>query len=159
VQIETLFLQLAISVFVAIITVLVTVWLALRRFYREKWWEAKMRAYTDIIQALHHIKRDLEISIPAAMEHRDTETEFYKGWNAKHNAAWDDLRRYVDIGDFLFSSPSIQVLQTLITDASGHSDDDVEYMEMLQTAVEKCLPAIKISARSDLKLPVHSRPP
>jgi hypothetical protein len=131
-----------------------TVWLALRRFYREKWWEAKMRAYTDIIQALHHMKRDLEISIPAAMEERDTDTEFYKGWGAKHSAAWDDLRKYVDIGEFLFSPASLQVLQTLLLESSG-SDEDffVDHMETQQAAVEKCLPAIKATARIDLKLP------
>ena len=48
--------QIGVSLLVAVATASLTVWLSLRRFYREKWWEAKMRAYTDVIQALHHMK-------------------------------------------------------------------------------------------------------
>ena len=72
---ETALLQIVIALIVAVTTSILTVWLSLRRYYREKWWEAKMRAYTDIIQALHHMKHDLEISIAAEYEHRDAESE------------------------------------------------------------------------------------
>jgi hypothetical protein len=68
--IQTAVLQVVLSLLVAVATALLTVWLSLRRFYREKWWEAKMRAYTEVIQALHHMKRDLHISIAAEEEGR-----------------------------------------------------------------------------------------
>jgi hypothetical protein len=150
---QSLLVQAAVSVLLSIATVLLTVWLALRRFYREKWWEAKMHAYTDVIQALHHIKRDLEISITAEIEGNRTDTEFHQSWGAKHRAAWDDLRKYVDVGDFLFSKESVQILQRLMEDTSSDSDNYFEHLDILQSAVEKCLPAIKTAARSDLKLP------
>jgi hypothetical protein len=44
------------------------VWLSLRRFYREKWWERKIAAYTAIMESLHHMKRDLDVSYDAAIE-------------------------------------------------------------------------------------------
>jgi hypothetical protein len=156
--IQTVLLQVALSFFVAIITAWVTVWLSLRRFYREKWWEAKMRAYVEIIQALHHMKRDLEISIPAEMEGRNTDTEFYKEWDAKHRAAWDEIRKNVDIGEFLFSPASIHVLRTLLQDTESDPNEVYfEHLERLQAAVDKCLPAIKATARADLRLPIIRR--
>lgn len=120
-----------------------------------------MRAYADLIQALHNMKRDLEISMQALMECSDTDTEFYKEWSAKHRAAWDEIRRAVDVGEFLFSKPSIDILETLVTEsASSPKNDYYFHLEYMQTAVEKCLPAIKASARADLQLPpIRSQPP
>ncbi len=48
--------NLVIGIVVAIVSARVTVSLALRRFYAEKWWERKWEAYTGIINALHHMK-------------------------------------------------------------------------------------------------------
>jgi hypothetical protein len=116
--------QAAISLCVAVLVSFVTVWLALRRFYREKWWEAKMRAYTG--------------------------TAFHNEWRNKHRVAWDNLEKFADVGEFLFSVQSINVLRELINQRSAQSDNYVDYLEGIQIAVEKCLPAIKASARSDL---------
>jgi hypothetical protein len=140
---NTLF-QIGISLLVAVVTALLTVWLSLHRFYREKWWEAKMRAYSDLIHALHNMKRDLEITIRAVMVGRDTDTPFYKEWAAKHRAAWDEIRKDIDVGEFLFSAASIKVLKTLDRETeSGPDDDYFSNLEKLQAGVEKCPPAIQ----------------
>jgi hypothetical protein len=113
-----------------------------------------MRAYTDLIQALHNMKRDLEISIPAEMEGRDKDTDFHKEWSAKHRAAWDEIRKDIDIGEFLFSGMSIKILETLMDESVATPNENYfSYLENTQMAVEKCLPAIKASARADLQLP------
>lgn len=148
-----LYIQLGTSLLVAIVTALLTVWLALNRFYREKWWEARMRAYTEIIQALHHMKRDLELSLPAAYEQRDTDTEFHKSWDAKHRAAWDEVRKYIDLGEFLISPSAVRLLRQLSDDCSYSPNDMyVDYLESSEAAVNKCLPALKRAAQDDLRL-------
>ncbi|MBZ0149375.1 MAG: hypothetical protein K8F62_17805 [Pseudorhodoplanes sp.] len=73
-----LFEKVGIALLVAVPTALLTVWLSLRRFYREKWWEAKMRAYAEVIQSLHDMKRDLDVSIRAELKGRNTNTRFFK---------------------------------------------------------------------------------
>jgi hypothetical protein len=146
--------QAAISLCSAVFASLLAVWLALRRFYREKWWEAKMRAYSEIIETLHHITRDVEISLYAAYEQRDTDTAFHKEWDSKHRAAWDNLRKFADVGEFLFSTRSMTVLGELLKAGDPEPDTDlIEQLEGIKIAVEKCLPAIKASARADLNLP------
>ena len=111
-----------------------------------------MRAYTDLIQALHHMKWDLEISIRAEMR-GDEETEYHKQWAAKHKAAWEEIRKQIDVGEFLYSPVSVRILQELDGASSGPDDTYIDHLESLQAAVEKCLPAIKAAARSDLGLP------
>lgn len=146
-------LQVPISLFVAIITAYITVFFSLRRFYREKWWEAKMRAYTDVIQALHNMKRDLEISLQAEMEGRNTDTDYHKEWEKKHRAAWDEVRKQIDVGEFLYSPTSVEILQSLLAATKSDPNDMyTDHLERLQIGVERCMPALKAAARIDLGL-------
>ncbi len=152
--IHTALLQVGLSLLVAVTTAFLTIWLSLRRFYREKWWEAKMRAYSDVIQALHHMKWDLEISLRAHEEGRDTDTDYHKAWSAKHSAAWEEIRKQTDVGEFLFSPKAVELLQMLSNEARHETNEGYfQYLEKIQVAVEKCLPAIKAAARTDLGLP------
>jgi len=154
---QTSLLQIGLSLVVAVTTAWLTVWLSLRRFYREKWWEAKMRAYTDLIQALHHIKWDIEITIKAHMRGQDTDTEYFNQSGERHRAAWDEIRRQIDVGEFLYSTASVKILRALIGDPKSAPEDSyLEYLFRTQEEVEKCLPAIKASARRDLGLPTVS---
>ncbi|MEQ8326539.1 MAG: hypothetical protein RLO08_13105 [Parvibaculaceae bacterium] len=149
---ETILIQTSISLALAILTAYLTVRFALHRFYREKWWEAKMRAYTDILQALHHMKRDLEISFDAERFGRE-ETDHDKAWEKKGRAAWEEIRKQTDMGEFLFSSESLSILKKLISDTETRADYYVEHLVQYEAAVTECLPAIKASARKDLGLP------
>src|SRR5262249_5399803 len=108
---------------------------------------------TEVIQALHHMKRDLDISMEAHMEGRDTDTDYHKEWGAKYRAAWDEIRKQIDIGEFLYSPSSVRILQKLNRETESRPDSYFEHLEQLQVAVEKCLPAIKAAARRDLGLP------
>jgi len=150
---QTILLQVALSLLVAVTTAWLTVWLSLRRFYREKWWEAKMRAYTDLIQALHHMRWDLRISMQATIRGEQNETEYQKEWAAKHRAAWAEVRKQIDVGEFLYSPVSVQLLRQLDRETERDDQDYFSHLEKLQTAVENCLPAIKTAARADLGLP------
>src|SRR5947209_3131310 len=44
------------GVAITIVSALVTVRLALHRFYSEKWWEKKLAAYVTVIEALFQVK-------------------------------------------------------------------------------------------------------
>lgn len=151
---EQIILQVGLSLIVAVTTAWLTVWLSLRRFYREKWWEAKMRAYSDVIQSIHHMNRDVEISLRAISRGRDNETEYDREWAAKHRAAWEEIRKQIDIGEFLYSSESIRILRALNDESeSSREGDYLDHLLKIQDAVVKYLPELKVAARSDLGLP------
>ena len=150
---QVVFIQIGLSLLVAVTTAGITGWLSLRRFYREKWWESKMAAYASVIQALHHMKRDIEISIAAKTTYQNTDNDYHKKWATKHQAAWDEIRKQIDIGEFLYSQRSLLILKRL--NESADHDPNLDYFEHLLTlemAVSECLPAIKDSARADLGL-------
>jgi hypothetical protein len=154
-------LQLPIPVFVAVTVATLTAWLSLRRFYREKWWEAKLRAYSNVIEALHHQKRDMEVTLPAIMEGRDTDSDFFKELENKSRAAWADLLKHADIGDFIFSRRAAEILNAFLEECKMARDPNAMYFEVLDArlaAVNRCLPAFKAAARSDLRLPRVWRP-
>jgi len=112
-----------------------------------------MGAYTNVILALHNMKRDSEITIAAEMRGQDTDSDFHKEWGARHRAAWDEIRKQIDVGEFLFSSESLKIIQTLNSETQGPHETYYDHLESIQAAVEKCLPAIKQAARRDLGLP------
>lgn len=155
---ETVLFQGGFALFTAVIAAWITVRLALRRFYQEKWWEAKMQAYTQVIQALHHMKWDVDVSIAAEIGESEPDTEFHKELDEKHRLAWHEIRRQSDIGDFLFSRESLKILREL-NDLPGQSPNDsyLDHLEIIQAAVNKAMPAIKKAARSDLGLPPIGR--
>lgn len=153
-DVSTILTQATLSLVVAVVASLLTVWFALRRFYREKWWEAKLRAYTEVIVALHHIRRDVDLKLPAAYENRDTDTEQHKKLSSRHSKGMDDIAKFADISEFLFSTRSIDILRKLISTLSFDDYDGyVDYLEETQVAVDKCLAAIRASAKEDLRLP------
>jgi len=150
---NTILIQVGLSLLVAVTTALLTVWLSLRRFYREKWWEAKMTAYTDLIQALHHMKRGIELNMGDLLRGEIEEEEYRKEWSAKNQAAWDEVRKQIDVGEFLYSPTSVAILRTLLKDSHSEVDSFVSYLHTLSAAVDNCISAIKVSARADLGLP------
>ncbi len=115
-----------------------------------------MRAYRNIIDSLHYIKRDSELSYKAEIEGWKTDTEFFDNLGQKHQLGWSDILRNVDTGEFILSSESIRVLQEFITETQAGRDPNISYAESMEidlAAVERCLPRIKAAARADLRLP------
>jgi hypothetical protein len=153
-SVEAILVQAAFSVIAGLIASLATTYFSLRRFYREKHWEEKFRAYSTVIEALHDMKRDLDVSLRAAMEGRDTDTEYHKELGRKHAAGWVEIRKHADVGEFLFSPRTTKILETLLGETSGHQDSWFEHLEIQSSAVNRALPAIKLSAGADLKLSV-----
>ncbi len=113
-----------------------------------------MSAYTTLIQALHHMNWDLDISIKGELRGDNEDTDYKKEWDAKHRAAWEEVRKQIDVGEFLYSAQSVEILREL-NNTTKHQENDTyfDYLEKTQIAVAKCLPAIKSSARADLGLP------
>ena len=95
------------QIFASLLTAAIISWfsvvLSLGRFRKERLWETKLRSYCDLLVELHNIKRDVEISIPAYLDNRDTNSEFYTQWNEKHVRAWDEIRKQMDVGELLLS--------------------------------------------------------
>lgn len=132
-----------------------TVQLALRRFYRERWWERRMDAYTKVIEALHNMKRDLTVNYRALTESHTLAKEFEERFAKRHSDAFDDIARLADVGVLLFSPQAVALLNTMLkeTAEAGEIGDYFSYLDGSLPAVEKCLEQFREITRRDLGLP------
>jgi hypothetical protein len=142
------------SVVVAIITAALTVRFALRRFYAEKWWERKSTAYASIIEALHHVRNHADTNLTFSLEGRDLPEQGKLQLTEKLQGAMAELRKQLDIGDFVLSEDAVAVMSKLMTelDESLKATNWEDHLELKLEAVDNCLISMRRIARKDLRL-------
>lgn len=142
------------SVIVAVITATLTVRLALKRFYAEKWWERKSTAYASIIEALHHVRNYADTNLTLEMLQRDLPEQGMQELTEKLRSAMGELRKQLDIGEFVLSEEAVTVMNKLMVDldASTNATSWHEHLELKLVAVDSCLSNMRRVARKDLRL-------
>lgn len=94
---------LASQVVVAALTAFITVKLALRRFYSEKWWERKLAAYTTVIEALSHILNFIDREAESYFRGEELSEERQAELATLSHKGRDELARAASLGTFLIS--------------------------------------------------------
>jgi hypothetical protein len=136
------------------LTAVLTVRLALRRFYAEKWWERKMAAYAAVIESLHHVRNHADTNLTFSMRGRDVPEEGERQLAEKLQGAMAELRKQVDIGDFVLSQEAVTSMNKLMCelDTSTKTDSWQEHLELKLAAIDECLTNMRRIARKDLRL-------
>lgn len=137
---------------VALLTAWFTVKFALRRFQSEKWFERRVDAYTEVIEALHFMKHCTERQLRAAERGTDIPQEIEDELVASYRKGLADLRRLTDMGALLFSSEAIEILDTLNNELLAATDAPSwwEHLDAESAAISKCLAALRPIAKRDL---------
>jgi hypothetical protein len=132
----------------------ITVRLALRRFYSEKWWERKSEAYTAIFESLHHIRNHADHNLMFFQRHIEIPEEGRKELTEKLQGAIAELRKLNDIGSFLVSKEAVSALAVLFNelDKSTEITNWEKHLQLKLQAVDKCLETMRIIAKKDLSL-------
>lgn len=140
------------SLLVAVVTALVTVKLALKRFHSERWWEKKADSYSRIVESLHQMKAWCEDQMEYIENGREMSEEKEKDLRDKFNKASDEIRRAVDIGSFFICSESEQFMRALKKelDKAKHEPSFYEYLDFKLGVLQKGLNQIQIHAKKDL---------
>lgn len=140
------------AVLVAIITSIITVRLALRRFYSEKWWEKKSSAYSEIIKSLHHVREHADTNLQFSLLSKELPEEGDKRLTQEMQEAIAQLRLHRDLNTFIISDKAVELLNQLFTelDASTKTNFWQEHLEMKLIAVDKCLLEMSHIARREL---------
>jgi hypothetical protein len=152
--------NLMVSIVVAIVSAVVTVFLAFRRFRRERWWDRKADAYAAIIEALHHMKRGIEDDIRVFQQYPPKqEDEASKERTKKYRQAYEEVHKAVNTGSFLLSKEAVDTLDRFMSDFQkarddarmhdGYLDPDTHLSGMLN-AIKKCLDSLPPIAKRDL---------
>ena len=150
-----------VSLVVQLIVAWATVQLALGRFRQEKWWERKYEAYSEMLTALHLMKRSL--LEPANFDLRDREpTDEQKAkWKADFQKGSAEVARHTDLGDFLLSNQACKAIRRFgeaVRVASNSRDHNV-YIEDNLAATDQLIEDLKAEAKRDLGVRRDRREP
>src|SRR5688572_27036119 len=108
-------LTLGTGLILSIFTSLVTVRLALRQFYSQKWWEKKWGQYEKILESLHYI-RHIDDKLLASVETgRDLSPDRRDSLLSKSREGSDEIERAVYIGAFALPKEALTSLRELRT--------------------------------------------
>lgn len=128
------------SVSITVLGAVVSVRLALRRFYSEKWWEKKANSYTFIIESLVSMKAYYGAKLDCIESSRVSDDQKEIELEKHHSKAKNDINRYLQMGQFTISPEAYSELARLnraLNRESDHSD--------AHTAVEENFLCVKDS--------------
>ena len=91
------------AIFIAAVSSWITVYLSLRKFRSEKWWERKADAYANVIEALHNSKEFSDQHLHAREKGCEISSDQDSELRAKSKAGHAEIRRVANIGAFLLS--------------------------------------------------------
>lgn len=124
--------------------------LANRDYRQRKWWEMRVSAYQNAIEALSDIVYYYDKHYNAEILYRELPQEFKLELDSFWKQSFQKVRKYADSGAFLFSEAANAALKELMTD-----DDEQSFVEHLDNNLAKatkCLNSLVKCSKADLKL-------
>lgn len=124
--------------------------LATRDHRQRKWWELRVAAYQNAIEALSDLVYYYDKHYTAESNYRELPPEFKKSLDAYWEEAFPKVRKFADSGAFLFSEEANAALRELMTD-----DNEEAYIDHLESSLikaQKCLSRLIDCSRVDLRL-------
>lgn len=140
-EILKLLLQALISVGAAFLAA----WMATRRFRDEKWWEKKVTAYGELVDALHRMKWPASENIDAVIENRDVSDEDNEILWQEFKQARRNVWRIAESSSFLISSEVLSAVQTMeqALSSARNAQSWFDHLNEQYGAVNTCVNKIK----------------
>jgi hypothetical protein len=138
---------------VAVFASILSVNLAMRRFYSEKWWERKAEAYSRIVEELYHVLNSLDTCLVYFDQREELPQEDQNEINRLSNQAYKELYKAECIGAFIISDDVANALSQMREKEKNLSLDDPMELRLRARSniVSECLNTVKSLARKELK--------
>lgn len=154
-NLSTVLVSFAGSIVAAVVSAWITARLSLRKFYSEKQWERKFAAYSNIIEAMHHIREHADTNVAFEGKALQIPADGKKMLDDNLRNAMADLRRNRDVGSFVISIDAVDIINALFGELDksveiGKNQSFFEYCDYRVGAVDQALGKIRDAARSDL---------
>ena len=136
-----------------LVTALVTVRLALRRFRSERMWEKKVQTYSDIFDALFHLKNHAEVQLKHFEEGVQFDVKYLKDVGDRATVSYNAIRKAALIGTFILSNEAAARLSALVVsfDHPNLDGDIVEELSADLQAVDGTVADLRPIAKKDLQ--------
>ena len=135
---------------VGIIAGLFTSFVANRDHRYKKWWELRVDAYQQLIEALSDIAHYYECHYLAEITYRKLSYEAKGELSSFWNNAFPKVRKFADAGAFLFSEEVNVALEKFIHSANEEHQTRDEHLDHNLHAAKKCLIAVVNASKKDL---------
>jgi hypothetical protein len=125
-----------------------------KRFTSERWWERKVKAYEDIVDALsgliHYYRTLMDEELGEKQLSKEAQAEF----NKRSRQGFNTIRRATDMGAFIISSEASDILQEFWKESENKLDPNDWYarFERNYEKAKACLDKITSCARKDLRV-------
>lgn len=147
------FWQLVTSVAAGVGGAFLAVNLALHRFYREKWWERRLAAYLSIFEALHKIRSVYAEWEDEELTEREPSEDYRKTQQARKLDAESDLRKAIDVGEFLIAVKAVEELRSFFRGINSRlGNDPAESFANKCELADTTLAKLRDVAQADLHL-------
>ena len=83
------------------------------RFYREKWWEQKYKAYSELFDMLYDMIQYCDLMADIEQHGRTPEHPKKKEFGQKYTEAYWKILKTTDIGSFVISEKATYILKSL----------------------------------------------
>ncbi len=144
--------SLLIGAGVSIITAWITVKLALRRFYTEKWWERKAQAYSDIIGSLAKMRICFDKWEDEELRYKEIRAEARKKVNEEYANAKRVIVNAEAEGAFIISEKAAEVLSLFLKELQKEDiqGDWLNDFDRYHGEVIKCIASLREIANREL---------
>lgn len=148
--VEPLLLELVKLSAVGLIAGLFASFIQNRDHRQRKWWELRVQAYQNAIEALSDLAYYYGKHVDAEVEYRKLSPEFAARLATFEEQAFPKVRKYADSGAFLFSDRANAALKQFIEDEYAQSY--IEHLDANFAKAKHCLSELIECSKVDLKL-------
>lgn len=149
--------QIVPALAVALLVAAVSSSLALRAFYRQRWWDTKKAAYLELLNAIHVDERYAEVRWSQEIEGAQYDADFLAELEARAAKARRDIQHYRAIADVVFNPVVAGYIDTYFEACEAVTNDPktsfASVMDTYMAQDQKLMAAIKRGLRADLQLP------
>lgn len=140
---------------------------ALNKFYKEKWWEKRLEAFTEIINIAYRIKMSDDYFLKCGYAQMEQETSIFKRHpkdieeklSAEYWLDIQELERIAQLADFTLTTKAKTLLEDYVKDKNkllnDWNDDDIDSIEGAERDLklsEKLLSSLVSEAKKELKI-------
>lgn len=125
--------------------------LALQRFYRERWWERKVEAYTRLIEAVWVLHAEADGHVRRYVMEQEGAEPFHSGDRRVLREARAEVEKAAAVGAFFISDEAASIVVDLsraFAEATPDSSFDALHAEV--SATREALSMLREAARRDL---------
>ncbi|WP_156348971.1 hypothetical protein [Sphingomonas sp. Leaf230] len=150
----TWYQSLLVSICGGVVAGFVTMWLSLRRFYRERWWQRRFDGCAAVIESLHDQKRYSDILWGEEAEGKEYDADFKNAAAIRSGDGARLIRRYADLGSLALPDEVAILLTTYLKEreAKPRFDTFQEYLEDQKSAETTLLSKVAPAAVKGLGL-------